>query len=325
MTRYVARIGATRSGGAIRPRQRSAYEPPPLAPVDGLGIALKPAALVEPASSAAPPDADPLDPSAPLPVQPPARADVPEPPRSSPALEGADREPRRRDVGDAGASPPPPPVVAPAIPAPAQPAIAALPDGAGRRARTEATDRLAAPFASAAPDQSQHASAAVPPLASAAPPAAGVGSPSAAAPAVTGPTLPHASRLATPSRDLPTTRFIDSARLGEGPLADINPAARLASPATPPVQAPKAAPAPTALPPPVEQRQPLPGTRRDLLARLRGDPDPAPTHVTVSIDRVEIRAPAAEPAAGPRQERQARRRPQTLEEYMRSRPDGRIA
>jgi hypothetical protein len=326
VTRYLSRIGG--SGAGIRPRVRSRFEPAPLAPIDGLG----PAISVPPAQ----PDRDLEAPaweddrSASIAEQPPTAS-------PAPALEGGeppgrDRDPDQPDRRTApapgkfttrqSAAPPPPPLrisTAPGVSPQAEPLHDRTQSGETEARRTTPAEpattvsRTRGDAAADAPRPATH-----PPQARrtdaeaiSEPGRALSTSPVPAAPADPGPAGrrggPESSRDPNSRRDQLDQPVTGSPTPSGGSRDEISP--------------PIVPPAPTSAG--ARPRGPL--TVQVPLPPIPGDSDGrAPTHVTVSIDRVEVHAPAASAAPAPPAQRSARRRPPSLDEYMRTRTDRRI-
>lgn len=333
MSRYVSRVGSALAPGSIRPRQRSRFEPPPAAPIDGLGAGLAiPVQMPEDAAlqTAA------ADANAAGPVTAPADATKAVRPGDAEAPSAGNGELPRRRLD-------PEPVVAPVAPpaelrqdAAAPPAVPAM--------SASASDDVAETNRPGGPPRATPPAPAAPLPAAVLPPQIPIGPPRPPVDARAAPPPPEsaqdagvpgsqaqpvdvASSPATAGAvDAPTARYVGTPRATLSAATEGEPigwpsiAARTASGAPP---ASALAVPPTA---PAARQRPGFSAGLQLPSQSQRESDHAQTHVTVSIERLEVRAPATQPAAPARQaQRHPHRRPQTLDEYMRSRPDGRIA
>jgi hypothetical protein len=351
---YLSRLRPAESG--LRPRPRSRFEPALTLPIDGLAI--DGLAGAGPGLSSPPPDAglsgaeaelgpDPAGrpPAGPATAVgdrqlPPAWAGESTPgpglgPRSTPAARPAPREDDdpayQRPAGPAGtavllppaafppaafpgAFPPGPPRhrLGPLDPAGARPGgIGTGPEPAGGRedsgpARPAAGRRLTAPPPATTPDPAPEPGPAVQDRALArsawrpgGPPASPAPPPPVPSPAGQ---APREARYTDQLAGAAAERVQAIARQ----LGDADTALRREGPAAPPPGPRQALP-----------RQALP--RQALPGRAPGQPAPPPPDVTVTIGRIEVKMPAAEPAPARREPSGAGRRVPSLEDYLASR------
>ncbi|MGO9788183.1 MAG: hypothetical protein ACLP8S_01280 [Solirubrobacteraceae bacterium] len=344
MTRYLSRIGGSGAGAGIRPRVRSRFEPAPRAPIDGLGPAIS---IPTPA-----PDRD-LDARAGEDDRSGAIAERQPPASAPPALDGAqlrggagawDHAGPPDPTGDAALTARHNPAAvhpAPLPPAPLQPPTLQPPTdpGGSPQQRPQQRPRHAASQSNAA----AHRPATGPEPAT-------VNRALAGAPAETSRAYrnpPHAPRPEADADASPERRRAESAapaplaryasqppdQRGSDSVQDRKPGSDHVSRPGSVIPGPSAASREDLSPPrPAVAAIPVQaGPRASPAARVPPPPrpgagdGPALTHVTVSIDRVEVRAPASSAAAAPKPSaRGPRRRPQSLEEYMRTSPDRRI-
>jgi hypothetical protein len=343
VTPYLSRLQrAPTAPGALRPRQRARFEPPAPAPIDGFTALFgppPPSELGTSAEAAAPARTAPDDGPAQEP-SPPAGAPPASPGKSSAAVD--DLAAARTD-----------PAVTPTVPAarPPGPAtgetsdrheLAGGADGPARSAaprpqsrpqpppstqvRPHGVDPTGASQGPLSPKPAGDRSNPSAPQADLSPaqtrvdhpvrvghPASPSGSSSRPVPAV------PASRL----RRAPTAPTSAQAVTEPSPSAALSRDHPLASPA--PGPAPIAATAALAPPLPASAERAI-GTR---VPAPRPVPLPAPraaeprTEVTVTIGRIEVRAPAAEAAPAPPGRSGPRRRPPSLDDYLRARARGR--
>jgi hypothetical protein len=334
VTRYLSRIGGTGTGAGagIRPRVRSRFEPAPLAPIDGLG----------PAISIAPPQPDrdldaPAageDRSATIAERQPAAA-------PAPALDGGERPGRDRQADQSGrgttapthptlttrqiaaAQPRRPPISTDPGLSP-QPDPDPRPEREPRRANQQAggtdgrrTTPAQPPTAVSRAHADTPADAPQPPTHSLQAPrtdadaTAGQRGAQSASPAARHAAEPSDGRASQSTRDPEPRR--DHGSVTGTPTASRAGSDESSAPLVPgaPISAQARPRAPLSAP------VPLPPRPGDIEA-------PAPIQVTVSIDRVEVRPPVAPAAPAPPTQRPVRRRPQSLDEYMRTRTDRRI-
>lgn len=353
MTKYLSRIARTEGAVAIRPRVRSHYEPAPPAPIDGLGSVSpvpappfdhlapgRPADATDAADAADDafvPGADQRPDTAAQPGASPRRGGAGEPQPSGQAAMHVDAL-RGGVHGPAVAGPPATPIVSGAQPQDAASGIRSgppTPAGSGHPAgaleaprhpeRTAAGTRATPADTHEARGDMRETPDAAPGSPGALPGFTGApGAPARPHAVIPEPRVPTAWQVRGPA-PAPDPRQRAPEDRAEALRSGADELRRHSDPASVSDRA-GAIPATLgrALAPPARPRGevslslPLPSTR----AR---EPDTGPAQVTVTIDRIEVRGPAPGATAVPRSaERQPRRRPQSLQDYMRARPDGRI-
>jgi len=339
---YLSRLRPAESGPRLRPRPRSRFEPAPTLPIDGLAGASLGLSPPPPDAGLAEMEAE-LEPDSPYrhpagpPIAsvtvgdqeiPPIRAEASAPgqgtgPRSTPTARPTppgDKDPvHRHPVGPAGTAVPPPPAALTPGPPPRRPeppapvgarhgGIGTQPGPAGGRedfrpARPGADRRRTAapPIATTgeapAPRPGVQDRTLVPGgrASSAWRPGAPLAPPAPPSPAERPPRYAdeprHADRPRQPA-DTPTDRVQEMARR----LRDADTAPSRDGLAAPPA-----------------------GPHRALPGRVLDQPAPAPQDVTVTIGRIEVKMPAAEPAPARREPGGARNQVPSLEDYLASR------
>ena len=342
---YLSRLRPAESG--LRPRPRSRFEPVRPLPIDGLataGLGLSPpppdaeGADVGAELELDPADQHPADPATALVTVgdqqlPPIQAEDSPPgqsagPRSAPAdrltRPEANDPVHQHSVGPAGTAVPPPPAALTPGPAPRRPeppaplgaqsgGISIRPGPAGDRedfrpARPGACRWLTA----ASPIVTTGAEPGPRPAAQDRAPVPGGRASSAGRPGGTHapPTPPPSSPTARLPRYADETRHAD--RPGPAGQPADAPAERVQAVARRLRDADTALPREGLAAPPADPRQALPG-------RVLDQPAPAPPDVTVTIGRIEVKVPAAEPAPTRREPGGARNRMPGLEDYLASR------
>ena len=339
---YLSRLRPAESG--LRARPRSRFEPAPTLPIDGLagaGFGLSPpppdAALAE-VEAEGEPDPSYRHPAGP-PIasvtagdqdSPPIRAGESAPgqgtgPLSAPADRPEDNDPvHQHSVGPAGTAVPPPPAALTPGPVPRRPGppdpLGAQPGGISTRPGP-AGDRE--DFRPARPGADRRLTAAPPIVTTGTEPeprpaaqdralvpggrASSVGRPG-------GTHAPPAPPPSSPAERLP--RYADETRHADRP----GPAGQPADAPAERVQAiaRRLRDADTA-PPQAGLAAPTTGPRQALPGRVLDQPAPVPPDVTVTIGRIEVKLPAAEPAPARREPGGARNRVPGLEDYLASR------
>jgi hypothetical protein len=361
VTPYLSRLNGSAPGSGLRPRARSRFEPPREMPIDGAAFApvtpaireLNEAAEMAPAetvptitgpsqdvtagsdpaagtevrtagdsATAARPGSPP--PGSPRPGPPPPGPPPPGPPPRGPhpPHPPASAHARAASVTAAPAVPEPAGTSSPPAP-PAQPAELPRPGGSdqpapapsltprqgddhpGRQPRSIPPTPVAIRTEDAQPGRSSSA-----PATAAAPRPAHTVPPE---PVIAPTDRPAAGRPpATAGAPAPAAAAATTATTGTQPQPP--------APSRPPVPSPQ---------PPQPPQPPLPSRAVSLRPRGRRhalaaeDTTAGPTEITVTIGRVEVRAPGTAPAPSPRGQREPRRRPPTLDDYLRARSGGR--